>query len=214
MPTNIVITASQSDSEISSSASIYNSSAMTNGNYPGNSMVINSAGNAPRKPNYDFKIDGVTTGKTFLWTTISDESFYVKSAIFNGTDLLANSIELKEGETLRNVQFVISKDVGTLKGTVLDGEKQPVRKAEFSLISVDGAKRKNPFLSRSVTTKENGEFEVKAAPGEYAIVFYNKEFSGKKGEELDQLLDEAVKNSVKVTLKPKETEKVSLVLPK
>ena len=176
-------------------------------------MNSNSNG-LPQKPNHDFKIEGAAAGKTFLWATINNDDFYVKSATLNGIDLLTNPVELKEGDAVRNVQFIISKGTGTLKGTVADDDKQPVKKAEFMLVPVEASKRKNPNFRRSVTTKETGEFEVKAAPNEYAVVFYTKEYYSKKGEELDRWLDEAVKDAAKVTIKSNETEKISLIMPK
>lgn len=210
MPTSITITAVQDKSKISSSATVYNSSYMGNSAY---GMNMN-AGSLPPKPNYDFKIEGTAEGKTFLWATVNDDDFYVKSAMFNGIDLLINPIELKEGEVLRNVQFIISKGAGTLMGTVADDEKQPANRAEFSLVPVEAAKRKNPNFDRNVTTNEKGEFEVKVAPNEYAVIFHTKEYETKKGEELERWLDEAVKNATKVTIKPNETVKTSLTLPK
>ena len=216
MPTTVTITARQDDSEINSSATVYNLSSRNNSDYAANSaMIMNSnGGNSPQKPNYDFRIEGIAVGKTFLWASVNDDDFYVKSAMLNGVDLLTNPIDLKEGENVRNVQFIIVKGAGTLKGTVSDDEKQPVKKAEFTLVPVEAAKRKNPNFRRSTATKENGEFEVKAAPGEYAVVFYTKEYYAAKGEDLDRWLDEAVKNAPKVIIKANETEKISLTVTK
>ena len=216
MPTTVTITARQDDSEINSSATVYNSSSRNNSDYSENSaMILNSNGGySPQKPNYDFRIEGIAVGKTFLWASVNDDDFYVKSAMLNGVDLLTNPIDLKEGENVRNVQFIIVKGAGTLKGTVSDDEKQPVKKAEFTLVPVEAAKRKNPNFRRSTATKENGEFEVKAAPGEYAVVFYTKEYYTAKGEDLDRWLDEAVKNAPKVIIKANETEKISLTVTK
>lgn len=209
MPNNVTVNAEQDDSEISSSASIYNYSPMSDGGYPGNSTISNS----PPKTNYDFKMEGVAAGKT-LFSATSGEEFYVKSAIFNGVDLLTNPLELKEGDNLRNVQFIISKNVGTLKGIVLDENKQPAKKVWVRLIPTEAAKRKNPNFKRGFVTGETGEFEIKAAPNEYAVIFFTKDFDEKTGAERDQWLEDAVKNAAKVTLKPNETEKISLVLPK
>ncbi len=210
MPTNITLSAVQDDSEASSSATIYNSSTPGSSQYAGNYAVGGSAS----KPDYDFKIEGIATGKTYFSAAVNDDDYYVKSAIFNGVDLLTNPIELKEGDVLRNVQFVISKNAGTLKGTVVDDNKQPAKKVWVLLVPVEAAKRKNPNFRRGATTGENGEFELKAAPNEYAVIFQSKEFTEKTGEERDRWLDEAVKNAPKVTIKPNETEKISLVLPK
>jgi len=129
-------------------------------------------------------------------------------------DLLANPIELKEGEILRNVQIVVAKGTGTLKGVVLDDAKTPVKKVQFNLVPMNAAKRKNLSFYRAVRTGENGEFELKAAPAEYAIVFDSEEYSNKKGEEFERWLDEAIKDAVKVAIKTNETEKISLTAPK
>jgi len=200
MPASVSIIASQDDYETSSSATVYNST--------------DKKSSEPQKTNYDFKIENVVEGKTEFFVSVSDDGFYVKSATLNGSDLLADSIELKEGENLRNVQIVLSKGVGTLKGSVVDETKSPVKMAQFSLVPVDAVKRKNARFYRHVTTGENGEFEIKAPPFEYAIVFFNKDKPIMKGEELDRWLDEAVKNAVKVTIRTNDTEKISLTLPK
>ncbi len=210
MPTTVMITAGQDDSDITSSTTVYNAPSTGDSTYSSNAMVRT----APPKPDNDFSIEGIATGKTYLWASVSEDDFYVKSAMLNGVDLQSNPVDLKEGETLRNVQFIIVKGAGTLKGTVFDDDKQPVKKAQFTLIPVEVSKRKNPNFRRIVTTKENGEFEVKAAPNEYAVVFYTKDFDTAKGAELDRLVDEAVKNASKVTIKANETEKISLTVTK
>lgn len=209
MPPSITVTALQENSEEGSSASIDNYGA----GYAANSA--NFANAAPRAiPEHDFKMEGVATGKTFFWAHSSVEDFYVKSAIYNGIDLLTVPLDLKEGEVVRNVQFVVSKNVGTLKGIVKNQDKQFAPGVWILLVPVEASKRKNPNLRRGAVTGENGEFEIKAAPNEYAIVFSRKEFFEKKGEESDRLFEEAVKTAVKVTLKPNETEQVALVSPK
>ena len=209
MPSSVTIVANQEKSEISSSTTVYNYAS--NSSYAGNTAVRNSA---PPKPNHDFKIEGAAIGKTLFWATVNDDDYYVKSAMFNGADLLTNPIELKEGEILRNVQFIISKGVGTVQATVTDEDKQPAQKAQFSLVPVEAGKRKNPIFRRNATTSEKGEFQLKAAPNEYAIVFHSEEYETKKGEEFERWLDEAVKNAPKVTVKPNEIVKISLTVPK
>ena len=204
MPSSVNVIAASENEETTTSATVYNGSE--NNMERGNPQ--------PKKINHDFKLESVAEGKTEFQIFIGDDNFYVKSAMLNGTDLLANPINLKEGETLRNVQIVIAKGAGTLKGAVLDDAKTPVKKAQFNLVPMNAAKRKNLSFYRAVTTGENGEFETKAAPVEYAIVFNSKEFSSKKGEEFQRWLDEAVKGAVKVTIKANETEKISLTLPK
>jgi len=200
MPTSVNIIAVQYDYGTDSSAVVSNAPDKENPQ--------------PQKINHDFKIENVVEGKTEFYISVSDDSYYVKSATLGGTDLLAGAIELKEGENLRNVQIVLSKGVGTLKGIVLDEAKSPIKKAEFSLVPVDALKRKNATFSRRVTADENGEFEIKAPPFEYAIIFYGKDRLAMKGDELDRWLEQAVKEARKVTIKTNETEKITLNPPK
>lgn len=201
MPKMVTVTASKGDdSESASSARIYNYSEIE--------------GQKPQKFDHDFKMEGVPDGKTNFSVFLNDDDFYVKSAMLDNTDLFANPLELKEGENLRNVRIVLAKGVGTIKGKVLNGENSPAKKAEFLLVPVDAAKRKNPSLFRSATTDENGEFEIKAAPNDYAVVFLDVNDYPKVTAERDTWLDEAVRNALKVTVKANETEKISLNLPK
>ena len=164
--------------------------------------------------NREFKLEGVSEGKTVFRVYTSDNDFYAKSVLFNGADLLANPINLKEGDNLKNVQIVLSKETGTVKGKVVNTDNQPAARAEFSLVPVDAEKRRNPSLFRNVKTGADGEFETKLAPGEYAVLFFGENKCETDGEECDRWLADAVKNAPKVTVKPNETEKLSLSLPK
>jgi len=205
MPSGVIVAAHNVKSqEVDTSTTVYN----------GSENDMRRENSQPKKTNHDFKLEGVAEGKTEFKILINDDNFYVKSAMFNGTDLLANPIELKEGETLRNVQIVVAKGAGTLKGVVLDDAKTPVKNVQFNLVPTNAAKRKNLSFYRTAKTGENGEFELKAAPAEYAIIFDSEEYATKRGDEFDRWLDEAVKNAVKVTIKSNETEKVSLTAPK
>ncbi len=199
LPSEVVISTGKDGDEAGSSATVYN---------------FSEGGAKPVKPNREFKMEGVAEGKTDLRVVVGDSDFYVKSILFNGADLLVNPLNLKEGDNLRNVQIVLSKGVGTVKGTVVNGEKQPAAGAEFSLVPVEAAKRKNLSLFRRVKTNPNGEFETKIAPNEYAIIFLDENKCQNEDEECDKWLDDAVKNAAKVTVKSNETEKLSLVLPK
>lgn len=164
----------------------------------------------PEKPNNDFKLENVTVGKNRLYVQIGEDDFYVKSATVNGIDLIANPVEVKEGDVLRNVQIVLGKGVGTLKGRVLNEKNEPVRGAGFSLVPVDSSRRRNISLFREVNANREGEFEIKLAPGEYAIVIFNGSISGDKLEEFLKWLDEAVKIAQKVNIEAGKTETVSI----
>jgi hypothetical protein len=200
MPNRVSIYASQDDYETSSSDTVNNS--------------LDRESMTPQKIIHDFRIENVAEGKIEFFITASEDDFYVKSATVNGTDLLAGLVDIKEGDNLQNVRIVLSKAVGTLKGVVLDESKAPVKNAKISLVPVDAVKGKNASFYRQIQINEDGEFEVKAAPMEYAVVFFDKFSRALKGEEFDRRLDEMIKESRKITIKANETEKVSLTAPK
>ena len=157
-----------------------------------------------------FKLENVSEGKNYLTVFVEDQNYYVKSVTLNGTDLLANPLVVKEGEDLRNVQIVLAKDTGTLKGMILDDEKQPVKNMDFSLIPTDAAKRKQTGLYRSARSDENGEFEIKAAPGEYAFVFFDQSMTLKNREEVLKWVDQALKDAQTVRIEAGKTETVTI----
>jgi len=157
----------------------------------------------------DFTLAKVPADKFFLRVTVSNDEFYVKSAMLKGTDLLTDPVELTEGQILRDLQIVLASDTGTIKGIVTDEDRAPVRGAALVLVPTDPAKRKNPALQKRATATSDGEFEIKTAPGEYVIIL-KETLGSKKGEELAKTLDEAIKNAAKVKVEPNGTHKVSI----
>lgn len=158
LPNNTTIKLANESDEITSVAQVYNY------NYDPESET------AVRKTTRDFQIEGVTAGKTYLTVQLGDAEYYVKSAFAGTTDLLKESFEITEGEQLKNVKIVLAKDTGIVKGTIIDGDKQPVAGAQVSLVPADPAKARNSSFYRTTRSDENGEFEIKLAPMEYAVV--------------------------------------------
>jgi hypothetical protein len=118
----------------------------------------------------DFRLDAIPSGRSTVSITASDTDSYVKSAASNQIDLLKGPIDFKEGDVFANVRIVISNQTGTLKGTVVDRDKQPVGGVELVFMPTDPAKFRNSTYFRSVKSRSNGEFEVKLPPFEYALV--------------------------------------------
>ncbi|HEY0429854.1 MAG TPA: carboxypeptidase-like regulatory domain-containing protein [Pyrinomonadaceae bacterium] len=166
----------------------------------------------PKQPktNHDFKLENVIVGKNRLSVQISEEDFYVKSATAGGVDLLGGPFEIKEGETLQNVQIVLAKDTGTLKGEVTGEQKEPVAGAEFTLVPVDAARRRITSFYRTVRTDKDGEFKTKLAPGEYAIVSFDARAAARNQDEFFKWLDAAVKDAQKVKIEAGREETVSI----
>jgi hypothetical protein len=162
-----------------------------------------------RKLNRDFKLESVAEGKTKFVVSVADEDYYVKSMTFGATDLLAENYIIKEGENLANVKIVLGKGVGTLKGKVINEDKEPVKGARIMLVPTD-AKRKNSSFYRNAQTDEKGEFEIKAAPMEYAVIIYTDDVSNKKGEEFYKWLDEVMKDAQTVKIEAGSTENITI----
>ena len=198
MPSLTTIYAGNESDDLFLSASVHNQ--------------INESEKQP-KMNHVFEIKNVPAGKTFFKFLISEEDFYVKTATAGSKDLLTDSIELGEGEILRNVKVVFGNDVGTIKGKVFDGGNQPAKRTELTLIPTDAAKRKIPSFYRYVTTDEKGEFSVKVAPYEYAVIIVDKKIAAKQREEFVKWLEEIIKDAQKVTVSAGETSTIKFLLP-
>jgi hypothetical protein len=180
---------------------------------------------APKK-SADFKIDGLPNGKFYFNTSAGSaygenekkEEFYVKSILYAGKNITDTILEVKEGEELKGIQIVLSKDVGKIKGKVLNTDKTPAIGAKVYFVSTDKQKWGNFSSMLFASTGGDGEFEISGAPGEYFVFFLKEEdFIEEEGENIAEKrrawLEKKSKDARKVILKAKETEKVTLVLP-
>jgi hypothetical protein len=180
------------------------------------SLWVSSMGDGTKIEKYiqrDFVIDQVPPGKVYLRVFVPDQNFYVKSALLKNTDLLLNLIDVAEGQFLDGLQVTFGVDVGTLKGKVVNDKNDPEVKAEFFLIPTDSTKRRNPSFYVRGYSKEEGAFEIKSGPGEYAVIFKGQ-LGNKTGEEYYKALDEAIKTAEKITVKSGEVQKTVLKLVK
>lgn len=175
----------------------------------------------------NFKIEGIPNGKIFLnlgsarqYGAASEEVLYIKSILLNGKDINHTTVEAKEGEELKSVQIILSKDVGKLKGKVLNADKSPVAGAKMSFVLTDKQKWGNFNADLHASTNSDGEFEISGAPGEYYVVFIkdsepviedDKEKSA--AQKRREWLEKQAATAQKITLKAKETETASLIFP-
>lgn len=183
-------------------------------------------GKAVAKKTQEFKIEGVPAGKIFVNSSSTSETdaaqqFYVKSILYGGRDIGRATLETKEGEEIKGVQIVLSRDVGKLKGAVVNADKSAAAGARFWLVPTDKRLWNNSYANIYAQTNSDGEFEIAGAPGEYFIVFYNEENYNSKEEDAGKTLTQRTRESLerqtadasKVTIKAKETEKITLTLP-
>lgn len=214
------------------------SASEENGKFHASDIVSwNFYGGEDEKPvaqkSYEFKMNDVVAGRHFLYAvgvgTVSlpggangetEKPLYVKSILLNGRDISRAALEIKEGEEIKGVQVILSRDVGKLKGTVLKADKSPAASARIVVVSTDKTRREN-FQTRLYAASDGGgEFEITGAPGEYFVVLYTEaDFEDEKekgkptGAQQRDWLEGKLADAPKVTLKAKETEKITLTLP-
>ena len=215
MPGRVSVVALNTDSELSVSDSVsnYNGNDTVTGTTGGNSNVIRSMDNVMRttdSADNDFELENVIEGKTDIYIHSADENYYVKSATADGVDLLAGKIEVKDGDTIRNVRIILSKNVGTLKGKVVNENNEPLKNTQLTLLPTDPTRRLNPSFFRLVKTDADGQFETKLPPAEFAVVFIELEKFPRKPAEIDQWYDKAVKDAQKVTIETGKTENLTI----
>lgn len=174
----------------------------------------------------EFKLEGLPDGKFFFSVGTREDSeaengFYVKSVLYNGKDILYSPLEIKEGDALKGVQIILSKDLGKLKGKVTNADRSPVIGAKISFIPVDKEKWANSRASLFAVTNSDGEYEVSGAPDEYFVIFVNAEDETKNEADKDkplaeqrrEWLERKTSGAEKVTIKAKQTETANFKLP-
>jgi hypothetical protein len=124
-------------------------------------------------------------------------------------DATGAPIELKDGENLSGVEIILGTDVGTVKGKV-SGIKADAARALAVLIPTGKPLLSALRFSRQSIVGKDGGFEIKAAPGEYFIVYLNTDDSPKTESKFEEWLAERTKNAEKVTVKAGETTTVSI----
>jgi hypothetical protein len=92
---------------------------------------------------------------------------YLKEARFGGVDILSRPLRFT-GSEASSLEIVLSPNMGTLEGRVLNERLEAVPAAQVAL--VPDRNRDRPTLFRAVTTDSSGRFQIsKIAPGEYKL---------------------------------------------
>ncbi len=178
----------------------------------GSSSYINKNDNQNAKlknsSSREFKLSGLSEGKFRL--SARTEDYYVKSIRLGSRDLLASPLEVKDGDAIEGVQIVLGADVGTLKGTVSNFIKG---KIAFVVLLPSGKTATESLQnSRSALISQSGNFEIKAAPGEY-IVIIGTEDNRPESENIEEWFTELIKDAQSVTIRSNETATMNLSFP-
>ena len=196
LPTFVTVEAAGEEPGFKSSTQVYNMDF--DREEPG---VRNSA---------DFQMQGVAPGKTFFKFTVTSDEFYIKSATAGALDLLKEPYLMRSGDDLKGVKIIVANDVGSLKGNVIDGEKEPLPGLRMWFVPTDPAKFKNQTFMRSTVTNATGDFETKLPPMEYAVVFLPANFTAMKRSESEKWLTDNIKDAQKFTIESGKTEKITV----
>lgn len=203
MPTDFTVMATDENDENTVSNVIYNGE-----------FEYSEKGRQKRNTfDHNFELEGVAEGKTKFTFYCADNNHYVKSATFRNVDLLTNPIEVKEGEILKGVQVVLGKDFGTLKGKVLNAANEPAKNALLLFVPTTKAKQNLLTNARNVKTDENGEFEIKLPPFEFAAIFVEKQNFGTT-QDMQKFVDEMMKDAQKFTIEPNKSSTISIKMKK
>lgn len=149
-----------------------------------------------------FRVGKLTGGKYVL--NFSYSEFYIKSATLGGKDILNDPFEIGEGEEVKDAKIVLATDFGKFNGRVENFEPD-IR--TFVVLVKNGIVSTNMMGSSfSTPVKANGEFEIKAAPGEYKVVAVKESSRPKNEKEFFEWFESLIKNASTVTIRVNETE--------
>ena len=158
-----------------------------------------------------FRIGKLSEGKYRLASPAIGRNYYLKSATLGGRDLLNSTFEIKEGEELKDIQIVLSTSMGTVKGKVAGyngAEGAVVMLIEKGVVY--GQIQTKSFSTRIATT---GDFEVKAAPGEYSIIVLTPRQRPQSQAEAKEWFEKLVREGQQISVRDNEITNVSLSMP-
>ena len=119
----------------------------------------------------EFDVQQIATGSYQFDLTIGGYNYSVKSITLNGKDLLRNPIRIRAGQTVTGVKIVLSTEVVSLSGRVVDknDKSKPLSNASVVLLPAEPERRRISNDPIVVFSDKDGRFAVKSAPGEYFV---------------------------------------------
>ncbi len=123
------------------------------------------------RPDGTFAISGLL-GLRELRVKSAPPGWLLKALVLEGRSLIDAPIALKDGEIVDGVQVVLTNRLSTLKGTVTDAARTPVRDSSVLIFPEDAAlQQRARSLARWVRPNQAGEFVADdLLPGAYLAV--------------------------------------------
>ena len=136
----------------------------------------------------------------------------MQSIKLGNEDVTHSTINLKDGESIKNVQIVVADDVGVINGK-LNGY-QPDEGTLIVLLPIKYTAQNSLRSSMPEVPEANGEFTFKAPPGEYFVAVVTAEnMAARDKNNLEKWFKEITKNAQKVVISSNQTTSVELKTP-
>jgi hypothetical protein len=158
----------------------------------------------------------MTAGDYFIQSTMYTPQprparFYVKSITWQGRDLLREPVKVGEGTVVEGVQVVLSAQAAVLNVRVLSAAKRPTPGIAVILVPAASGNWSVYAQTNHCLSGADGNCEVAAAPGEYAVVAVSLRQT--QTSDYEQEVRRLVAAAPRVTLSLGEPQKLDLTLP-
>jgi hypothetical protein len=141
---------------------------------------------------------------------IVPDGWTVKAILHDGRDISDTPVEMKSGETLTGVQVVVSNQVTTVSGQLLDDRGAPLVDGTVIVFADDSSRWSDDSRwVRAVRPDQQGRYQIKGLPpGEYLAVAVDYVEDGSWND--PEYLESIRRHGQHLTLREAETRSLSL----
>jgi len=141
---------------------------------------------------------------------IVSDGWTVKAILHDGRDISDTPVEMKSGETLTGVQVVVSNQVTTVSGQLLDDRGAPLVDGTVIVFADDSSRWSDDSRwVRAVRPDQQGRYQIKGLPpGEYLAVAVDYVEDGSWND--PEYLESIRRHGQHLTLREAETRSLSL----
>ena len=149
-------------------------------------------------------------GRAWLTVTLPD-GWAVKAVLHAGRDIADVPIELASGQTLSDVQVIVTDKATTVSDQLADDKGAPITDGTVIVFANDSARWQSARFVRSARPDQQGRWQIKGLPaGEYLAVAVDYVEDGQWND--PEYLDSIQRYGQKVTLADSASEALSLKL--
>ena len=130
----------------------------------------NNPDNGRLKDDWTFTVTGLS-GPSRLRVNLPDD-WAVKAILQNGRDVSDTPLEMRNGETLSNLQIVVTDKVNTVSGQLTDDKGAPATDGTIIVFANDADKwAEDSRFVRSARPDQEGKYQIRGLPpGDYLAV--------------------------------------------